>query len=291
MKMGIFHFELLYNVLQEMHFLYDEEEMAETVLTKISQALDAEAGTIFRYEKDGTLYPLAAYGVSTENLRKLIFKSGTGVVGWVAQYVQPVKVDKPEADPRFFGGADNTSGFKTRNIIAAPIIVRNELIGVIEFLNRRGGPFVLQDMELISMVGRQVGIAMINARVIRERDSLLAFQDAVMGGLTAGLLVGDAQNNTLKFNRRGMDILGWNPRDPFEGKTVAEVLSVAPALARALEETLASGQPVKRQETVAKIQNHDCRLGYSTTPVNSKNGDKLGVALLFQDITAFDKNA
>lgn len=286
MKLGIFHFELLYNVLQDMHFLYDEEEMADMVLSKISQALNAEAGTLFRVEGEGVLYPLAAFGVSKENLRRLTFKTGVGVVGWVAQYMQPVKVDKPDADPRFFGVADARSGFKTRSIIAAPIIVRNELIGVIEFLNRREGPFVVQDLELVSMVGRQVGIAMINARVVKERDNLLAYQEAVVASLSAGLVVADARGNVGKINRRAIDILGLNPREAQEGKPLSDVFAVAPPLAKALEDTAASGQPQKRQEVTLPIRGHNARIGYSTVPVLKAN-DMLGVAILFQDITEY----
>jgi len=290
-KLGIFHFELLYNVLQDMHFLYNEEEMAEMVLTRISQALNAEAGTIFRTEKDGTLYPLASYGVSKENLRKLTFKSGVGVVGWVAQYMQPVKVDRPETDPRFFGTVDSASGFKTRCIIASPIIVRNELIGIIEFLNRRDGMFVLPDLELISMVGRQVGIAMINARVIKERDDLLAFSEAVQGSLAAGLLVVDGQGKISKINRRAIDILGLGNTSSICGENAATTLIFALPLLKAIEETAVNSQPQTRQETTIRIQGREARIGYSTVPVIAKNGEKLGVALLFQDISLWQPPA
>jgi len=289
MKLGIFHFELLYNVLQDMHFLYDEEEMADTVLSKMSQALSAEAGSIFRVEKNGSLYPIASYGVPKEQLRQTQFKVGMGVMGWVAQYMQPVKVDKPEADPRFFGNMDIKSGFKTRSIIAAPIIVRNELVGVIEFLNRTGGPFVLQDMELISMVGRQVGIAMVNARVMKERDDLLAFQEAVVGSLTAGLLVINPLKQISKYNRRALEILGlMGPT--LVGQDLGTVLSFCPTLVKALEDTVATSKPLTRQETKATVQGKELTVGYSTVPVLAKSGDNLGAALLFQDISAYARS-
>lgn len=287
MKLGIFHFELLYNVLQEMHFLYNEEEMAETVLAKISQALDAEAGTVFRMQPDGqSLYPLASHGVSKENLRRLSFRIGQGVVGWVAQYMQPVKVDKPDSDPRFFGSVDTNVGFKTRSIIACPIIVRNELIGVIEFLNRRTGPFVLQDLELVSMVGRQVGIAMINARVIMERDKLLAFQEAVVGSLGAGLIVVDPSLKITEANRRSQEILEMMDKK-LEGEIAAAALSPFPDLAKALEQTSASQEPLRRQETSVTVHGQIKKIGFSTVPVTAKTGDRLGAALLFQDISAY----
>ncbi len=47
MKLGIFHFQVLYNVLDNIHFIYDEDELANNVLKRVSEALNAEAGTIF----------------------------------------------------------------------------------------------------------------------------------------------------------------------------------------------------------------------------------------------------
>ena len=48
MKLGTFHFQLLYNVLENVHFMHDETELAQAVLDKVSEALNAEAGSIFR---------------------------------------------------------------------------------------------------------------------------------------------------------------------------------------------------------------------------------------------------
>lgn len=167
MKLGIFHFQVLYNVLENIHFIYDENELAETVLSTVSQALNAEAGSIFTLLEDGSIFPLASYGAPVEKLREKKFEMGQGVVGWVAQYTQPLKIDKPQQDSRFTGNVDVHTGFKTRSIIAAPIMSKGKCIGIIEFLNRKDGSFAVPDLELVSMVGREVGIAFENARLIQ----------------------------------------------------------------------------------------------------------------------------
>ena len=102
MKLGLFHFQVLYTILENIHYIYDEHQLSEVVLDNISHALNAEGGTIFRLSDDGNvLEPLAAYGASTDDLKRHSFQKGRGVVGWVAQYNQPVKVDNPRGDPRF----------------------------------------------------------------------------------------------------------------------------------------------------------------------------------------------
>jgi GAF domain-containing protein len=180
MKLGLFHFQLLYNVLENIHFIYDEGELAEVVLEKVGEALNAGAGTVFRIEEDGTIVPLASQGVSLETLRRTEFRVGKGVAGWVAKYVQPVKVDDPKKDSRFSLAVDKETGFKTRSIVAAPILAKGRAIGVIEFLNRRDGAFTVPDLELIYMIGREVGIAFENALLVRELRRSRAFLESMV---------------------------------------------------------------------------------------------------------------
>lgn len=285
MKLGLFHFQLLYNVLENIHFIYDEEELADTVLTKIAETLNAQAGTVFRIDIDGTITPLAAYGSSIEKLRQTEFRVGKGVVGWVAQYVSPVKVDDPRKDARFMGQADRKTGFKTRSIVAAPILAKGRAIGVIEFLNRRDGPFTVPDLELISMIGREVGIAFENVTLIRKLTGSQAFLESMMNSLSAGLVVCDPDERVIELNPRAMDILGahWAPTEP--PRPVAEVLARCPDMLKVIEKAAASDKPLTRQEMRARSPKGQMRVGWSGVPIKAKNGRRLGTAVLFQDIT------
>ncbi len=143
---------------------------------------------------------MAAYGTSLEVLKKMHFETGRGVVGWVAQYVQPVKVDNPKTDTRFHGSIDTATGFQSRSIIAAPILSKGKPIGIIEFLNRQGGPFAIPDLELISMIGREIGIASENVTLIKKLGEARAFQESIINSLSAGVLVLDRDDRLIEVN-------------------------------------------------------------------------------------------
>ncbi|MEK6543727.1 MAG: GAF domain-containing protein [Elusimicrobiota bacterium] len=287
MRLGLFHFQLLYQVLESIHYIYEEHELANTVLKSISTALNAEGGTIFKLMPDQSLYPLASYGAPIEKLREAKFAVGQGVVGWVAEHAQPVKVDRPGQDTRFLGMIDSSTGFKTRTILAAPIIAKGKTIGVIEFLNRKEGPFNIPDLELVSMVGREVGIAFENVNLIKGLNDARQFLEAVANSLSAGLVVSDQQGRLLKVNPRGLEILGL---DKDESVWVAQPLgrffASAPGLMKIIKGVIDDGAPVVRQETVITIDGKNRTIGYSGVPVNAKTGERLGSALLYQDITS-----
>lgn len=290
MKLGLFHFQLLYQILERIHYIYDEEELAQAVLQSISTALNAEGGTIFKRKPDGSLYPLASYGVPIEKLRHMSFDSEKGVVGWVVKHSQPVKVDSTQNDRRFGGFADAVTGFKTQTILASPILAKGEIIGVIEFVNRQGGPFTLPDLELISMVGREVGIAFENATLFKELNSTRAFLNSLTDSLSAGIVAVDNNENILRMNPSGMKILNL-PGKPAQsyGKPAKTVFEDVPRFLKAVRDVIASKETQQRQMVKVSIKGKERSIGYSGVPVKDPKGTRTASALLFQDITSYVK--
>lgn len=63
---------------------------------------------------------------------------------------------------------DEETGFKTRSILAVPLEVRHKIIGVAEVINPLAGrEFSQEDLDLFSTFGRQVALAIENARLHR----------------------------------------------------------------------------------------------------------------------------
>lgn len=290
MKLGLFHFQLLYEVLERIHYIYDENELAQSVLQSISSALNAEGGTIFRRKQNGQLFPLASYGVGLDKLRNMEFEAGKGVVGWVVQHKQPVKVDNPKQDERFVGSVDVLTGFKTHTILAAPILAKGEIVGVIEFLNRKGGPFSIPDLEMVSMVGREVGIAFENATLIKELSTTRGFLNSLTDSLTAGILAVDQKENILRFNPSALKILEIKA-DPSKwmGHPASALLKSHPNFLGAIKKVISDKSSVYRQSLQEKINNKSKTIGYSGVPINNPQKERIGSALLFQDITAYAK--
>jgi PAS domain S-box-containing protein len=290
MKLGIFHYQLLYQILERIHYIYDETQLAEEVLENISAALDAEAATIFKLQSDGKLLPLSSYGVELSKLRELSFEVGKGVVGWVVQYGQSVKVDRPESDPRFLHQVDNITGFKTESILAAPILAKGKTIGVIEFLNRRNGTFQFPDLELVGMVGREVGIAFENVSLVKELSHTRAFLNAVTDSLSAGIIVVDGNARIMKINPKAFQILHLDgDESKWLGKNMSDGLRSYPELVAILQNLIGQASPVHRQEVALTINRESKIIGYSGVPVVTAQRERLGTSLLFQDITAYAK--
>src|SRR4030042_266746 len=83
-----------------------------------TQLMEAEVGSLLLIDEEKShLYFEVALGDQEETIKKITLNIGEGIAGWVAQKGDPLIVNAPEKDPRFFKGVDERTEFKPRNII------------------------------------------------------------------------------------------------------------------------------------------------------------------------------
>ena len=146
----------------------DLDELMNLVMEKAQTVMNAEASSVLLLnEQTGMLECEVALGSVQDAVKnKIQLEMGQGIAGWVAQNAEPVIVPDVATDKRFFSDVDNSTGFTTRSILAAPLIVKNKVIGVAEVLNRLDGqPFTDHNLVIFSTFCRQVALAIENARM------------------------------------------------------------------------------------------------------------------------------
>ncbi|MFP3868713.1 MAG: GAF domain-containing protein [Desulfobacteraceae bacterium] len=152
------------------------QEVLENALDCVEQFLGAEVSSIFEVDKStGELYFRLARGPMATQIRGLRLKIGEGIAGWVAQTEKPLICTDTLTDPRFSHTFDVQSGFKTRSILCVPLKAKDRLIGVLELINKKDGEiFAANDLELLTILGNQIGIALDNARLHQRLNDRLA---------------------------------------------------------------------------------------------------------------------
>ncbi len=172
--------ELLVNLSTLINSSLNIEEVLENALNCVEQFLGAEVSSIFAVDKStGELYFRLARGPRGAQLQGLRLKIGEGIAGWVAQTEKPLICNDTAHDPRFSQVFDARSGFQTKSILCVPLKAKDRLIGVLEVLNKRdGGHFGSPDLEFLTILGNQIGIALENAGLYqRLNDKLVLTQE------------------------------------------------------------------------------------------------------------------
>ncbi len=112
----------------------------------------------------------AVAGPSSEGLVGIRLPMGQGIVGWVAQHNEPLLVPDVSKDPRFFKGLDEDTATTTQSVLCVPLRTRNQLIGVVEVINKKTGRFTLADQQLLESLASFAAVAIENARLFDEAN-------------------------------------------------------------------------------------------------------------------------
>lgn len=111
---------------------------------------------------------VAAHGFRTPEWRSLSLAVGDGIIGRVAMTGVPIRTDDIGSDPRSAQrDIDEREGI--RSMLAVPLRVGEELIGVISAFSTAVGAFAAHHETLLEAFADQAGIAIQNARLFEER--------------------------------------------------------------------------------------------------------------------------
>jgi sigma-B regulation protein RsbU (phosphoserine phosphatase) len=133
-------------------------------LERIAEELDAEAASLFLVEK-AELVCHACFGpVDISGLR---IPLASGIVGRSVLDRTTQSVLDVQNDPDFHASVDDKTGFVTRSILCAPMVVRDEALGAIELINKSTGSglFALSDARVLEALAAAAALALLNARM------------------------------------------------------------------------------------------------------------------------------
>jgi signal transduction protein with GAF and PtsI domain len=100
----------------------------------------ADASVLIRDDENGDLRFLTAIGSVAEQLSDIRIPAGKGIAGFVFSSGQPMAVADAGEEQSFYAEVDKTTGFSTQMLLATPLRFDGDVIGVLEYVNRRGLP-------------------------------------------------------------------------------------------------------------------------------------------------------
>lgn len=154
------------------------DEVLPRVLELTCFALDAEEGSILlRDAATDELIFAQTLSEASVALRGRRLAAGQGVAGWIVQNRHSVLINDVHQDGRWYAGLDQTTGFITQSLVGTPLLYHEELIGVLEIVNRRRGEFTADDLKMLEAVATVAAVAIENARLFtatQERVDELA---------------------------------------------------------------------------------------------------------------------
>jgi Nif-specific regulatory protein len=176
-----------FNTLIEINILInsnygDIHVLLSQILDSATRLCRGEASSLLlvNYEKQ-ELYFEAATGSRGSAVKNFTVKLGEGIAGWVAAHNKSIIVNDLEHEKRHSKKIADSVNYPSKTMLAAPMRLKDECIGVIEILNKKdGGVFVQEDLDWLEIFANQAALAIGNARNFEKiQEEISSLQEEV----------------------------------------------------------------------------------------------------------------
>jgi adenylate cyclase len=255
------------------------------IMAAATQLLDAERSTLFLYDSTkGELWSQVAEGAGQKEIR---IPSRAGIAGAAFTDGELLVVPDAYADPRFNRSVDLQSGFRTRNILAVPIIDKSgDRLGVVQILNKRGGAFSPMDLRRAKAFCAQIAIAIQNAQLFSDVLSLKNYNESILKSLSNGVITLDQHLTIVKINEAAERILGVTSEEVTNRPASQVFGNRNPWVTRSLDYVATMGASDYHADTDFNLPNGEsAAINLTAAPLFETEGKPIGCMLVLEDIT------
>ena len=163
---------LLYGIGKAMNYISDLKKLLQYILKQAIDVASAEKGSLMLYDLESDRLNIRVLAgledidyqdkVNNNEIKCRSFKPGEGIAGRVFLNAQPMIVNNIREDSLFI--ESDTS--YVRSIACIPMVVYNDVIGVINVTNKKSGKeFTGQDIKMLKAVADQAAVAVNKAQL------------------------------------------------------------------------------------------------------------------------------
>ncbi len=261
------------------------KDVLSRILRSATEMLGGQAGLIALAERD-VLSVRASYGIPAQLL----------------DYFAPLLADIPRTDPDRFSIPEmnrkmrmigQAAGLGLHQVIALPMVIGAELIGVIYIFRASGGKFTRNDVKLLQSFADQAAIAAQNALLYEHVVSQSQYLDAVLRHSADGILILNADLTVHSVNLSAARMTGW-PVEEARGRPHHELIQwVRREPGNDLSEALASGWPLHDHAVLyveGDLRHRDgpsTSVGITYAPLFNERGELISIIANMRDISRF----
>jgi len=158
---------LYQTVSSSMSYIGDLQELLTTIVSIVTSEILCEECSVLFYDAENNEFEFfTAVGETGMHLLKERFPADKGIAGRALRERTTQVVNDVQSDPDFYGTIDKDHDFKTKSILAAPLIAGEEPVGILNAINKIETKFFDQnDDQILSSIADEVALAVKNARL------------------------------------------------------------------------------------------------------------------------------
>lgn len=177
-------FEKIADICDAVTTILDSGELLKVSLERIMQLFGASRGSIFLFDdKTRTLNLKVMRGMKLQEKERMVKKMGEGVVGKVAETKEPIYVSDIEHDDRF-KNYKSRSSYRTPSFICAPLLIKDQLLGVINVSDKDdGSQFTKDELQLLDFLASQIALNYRRVELYKKFKSMVRESETLKDAL------------------------------------------------------------------------------------------------------------
>ena len=146
------------------------ESLLQTITEAASELVDCDDSSILTIDEETkSLHFIAGPWFELDLMKPFRVPLDSSVAGWVFTHAQPVVLQDAGQDARVFRAVDKALNFETGSIIAVPMIFKDQTMGVLEAVNKKGNlSYNNEDILILETLASQAAVALQNARLLEK---------------------------------------------------------------------------------------------------------------------------
>jgi transcriptional regulator with GAF, ATPase, and Fis domain len=151
-------------ISRKINSVYELPMLLDSIMQTTTEIIPSEAASVLILdESKENLVFYSVVGDKKEIIKQFTVPVTKGIAGHTVRERKPVIVNDVATDSRFYREIDQKSEFKTRNIISFPLIVKDEVLGVLEVINALDHEgFKDTDLKILSYISELSALAIYN---------------------------------------------------------------------------------------------------------------------------------
>jgi GAF domain-containing protein len=161
------------------------QQLLRLIVETAADVITAQAGSLFLIDRDTEeLVFEVATGPKADEVMSFRVPLGQGIAGFVAVTGHPMAIADVQQDPRHASDIAESIGYKPNSILCVPLMKDDQVIGVLELLDKEDGKsFNARDLEVLSLFAQQAAVAIEQSRTARNLVALIGEVLGVLGVL------------------------------------------------------------------------------------------------------------
>jgi len=272
--------------------LFNFEETLSSIIQLIVKMLKSDMGvlTLFSH-KDRLLHAVSpAVGLTDLQIKDLRLRSDEGLTGQVFCKGVPLMMNQIDQPTTTVLSRAAITG--VMSILAAPLKVKSQTLGVIHVFSKEPNNFVEEDLRLFAILSSQAAVVVNSSYMYQEIEEERKKDDALLTSIGEGVLAFDQNEKIIMLNTTGEYITGYLEEEILN-KTPDEVLQLSDKQEKPIArenlpmgKVLHKGEPITLNEIYLKKRNNEFFPAWLSCAATRDANDKvIGGIIVFRDIS------